>query len=754
MAEEEPAEQQSFMNRMMSKIPKIPNLPKLLGNPKESFGDTSLKACMMPPPVLQDIPDIDENTQYYLNEVKKTLDADVIQPYIALGADLPHLLADGFEQFFNDNARYKEIMHSYIGDRVIIDMNYVISTNIPNSNNRLSPSQKGGTTCDGKPQVDWESIIRSFLPLTTFNPEDYVLKFGSTSTESSGDDIEVNTKTQIKATADGIKEELINKFSRKNGATFYEINTYIENLLYVIYTAYFSVRPHTIDIRNIENINITPILSKAIDTYIAENSKLVGGDGEEEGGGGGEGDKPPPKTGMFSSLRNTLKNTQSAIANKANAIQTDTLKRMSDVKNNVQDAAKQFKDKPVTSIKNAFKYTFRPKAVRSCTEKNKTVGKHQPSTYNMRRIVTDADVYAGQEINSILCKQKDTLKKLCVDVVLHHLSVYLEDVSHDTILFKKTKESYISCISTFCETIPDEIAYKMIEKYLFEDKTSITTFMGTLAQSGFSFETLVSTYDPYASIDFTFTSAKPVPELAKAEIKGGINSTELKYDFNPVKYNTVGPTFQTILSTVSSLIGFDAIYGATRALPRLVFTHLKEVVHLGIVNKPVLTKIFGLFDEVVFRSVDAINNQFEKSVNDIPKIMCRYLISKHSRTSILIQDSIFQYNHFLMSIQTEKTPTANSTVEKSITDNMIGFFIYHSIRHSIDKSTTIDKIYSEYAQKVTGLKYKTWADHPLASYFNKLTNGVVRGGKPRKTRRLRRRKTRNKRKPNRSRRYR
>ena len=726
------------MNRMMSKIPKIPNLPKLLGNPKESFGDTSLKACMMPPPVLQAIPDIDENTQYYLNEVKKTLDADVIQPYIELGDDLPHLLADGFEQFFKDNARYKEIMANYIGDTVINDMNYVISTNIPNSNNRLSPSQKGGTTCDGKPELDWESIIRSFLPLTTFNPSDYVPKFGSTSTESSGDDIEVNTKKQIKATADGIKEELIQKFSRKNGATFYQINTYIEQLLYFIYRAYFSVRPHTIEIRKIVNTNITTILSDAITQYLNLSSKVVGGGGDDE-----VGDNPPPapKESFFTRMKK-----------KANDIQANALKRVSDLKTNVQDAAKQLTDDS--------KKAFISKPVRSCTEKNKTVGKHEPSTYNMRQIEKGADVYVGQKINSILCKQKDKLKTLCVDVVLHHLSVYLEDVSPDTILFKKTKDSYISCISKFCETIPDEIAYKMIEKYLFDDK-ELDTVMRQLSQDQYSF-------DPYTDIQFTFNSSKTVSELAKSQnIKSGIDSTELKYDFNPAKYNTVGPTVQTILSTVSSLIGFDATYGATRALPQLVFTHLKEVVHLGIADKTVLTKIFGVFDEVVFRSVDAINNQFAKSVNDIPKIMCRYLISRHSRTSKLIKSSIEQYNQIYLMIP------GDASRKGTIMQNMMGFFIYHSLRHSIDRSlkiSDIHTIYLDYATKVTGIKYNTWEKHPLESYFRlksqlpKALMDVVGkiykdvstsgGGKPRKTRRLRRRKTRNKRKPNRSRRYR
>ena len=57
----------------------IPSLP-----PNES----SLRECIMPPPKLQLIPDMDANTQNYFEKIKIELDDKVIRQYEDLGNDL------------------------------------------------------------------------------------------------------------------------------------------------------------------------------------------------------------------------------------------------------------------------------------------------------------------------------------------------------------------------------------------------------------------------------------------------------------------------------------------------------------------------------------------------------------------------------------------------------------------------------------------------------------------------------------------
>ena len=111
MSEPEQGEKKSFGFPKMSlpkmSLPQMPNLPGLIGKPKDGFGDQSLRECIMPPTNLQNVPDIDVNTQiYYDSKIKPALDTDVIQPYIKLGGDLPHIMAAGFRQFFVKNKRY------------------------------------------------------------------------------------------------------------------------------------------------------------------------------------------------------------------------------------------------------------------------------------------------------------------------------------------------------------------------------------------------------------------------------------------------------------------------------------------------------------------------------------------------------------------------------------------------------------------------------------------------------------------------
>jgi hypothetical protein len=701
------------MSSISSLMPKIPNL---LGNNK------SLHDCMMPPTTLKTVPDMDVNTQKYLDIIKGKIDANVIAPYIELGDGLPHLLADGFEQFFKGNDNYKQIMGRNIGGSVTRSMAYVIRSNASKFDGLLRDeplTQTGGMTCEGKPPFDWRSLI-PFYPNTTYAVKPKKEEKPPTSNE------EKNMENQ----AESLEELIMDRFSRKKGASFSEINAYIEQLLMYIYGGYSEIRPHTSQVRKIIDAQINAIIANAVKKYISSNNKQAGGappedgekpveDGEDEGAdddgekpvADGEGEAPPAevpkKTGFFSNIGNKIKNrTKSALS----AVKS----KATTLKNKATKEIRDFKNAPISKIKSITKNAFLPKKMLDCETKGESVSEDKPSTYDGAKLMRESDLYTGQKINAVLCQHKDTLKPLCVSIVLHHLSKYLEDVSPGSPLFESTKDAYIFCISTFCEQLPEKVAFQMVLKYLFE--TEKTGFIQMISLNTFKYEEMLKSYEPFAHIDFKFNSSKSVSSLAPPpNIRRGIESSELKYEFDPKTFNDEGKSVQSISAFLTALSGISLSYGDTRALPRLVFKHLTEIVDVGIKNKETLEKICNLFDETVFRSVDAINNQLVKRANEIPLIMCRYLVSKRSLTTEIIESAIDKYQGTLMFIE-------RAGISPTIMNDMIGFYIYHTLRHKIDPSLRIkdiNTIYSDYVAKVINVPFKTWESHPLESVFRR-----------------------------------
>lgn len=699
------------MSSISSLMPKLPNL---LGN------NQSLHDCMMPPTKLKIVPDMDVNTQKYLDIIKGKIDTNVIAPYIELGDGLPHLLADGFEQFLKGNNNYKEIMGRNIGGSVTRSMSYVIRSNASKFYGLLSDEplmQTGGTTCEGKPPFDWRSLI-PFYPNTT-----YALK-----TKKEEKPPASNEEKNMENQAESLEELILDRFSRKKGASFSEINTYIENLLMYIYGGYNEIRPHTSQVRKIIDKQINAIIANAIKKYISSNNKQGGGappkgeaedadepdadaDEDADANGAVEGEAPPAevpkKTGFFSNIGSKIKNTTKSALSSVKSKSTT-------LKNKLTKEIREVKNAPFSKTKSVAKKTFLPKKMLDCETKGESVSEDKPSTYDGTKLIRESDLYAGQKINAVLCQHKDTLKPLCVSAVLHHLSKYLEDVSPGSPLFESTKDAYMFCISTFCEQLPEKVAFQMVLKYLFE--TEKPGFIQMISLNTFKYEDMLKSYEPFKHIDFEFNSSKGVSSLAPPpSIRRGIESSHLKYEFDPKTFNDEGKSVQSISAFLTALSGITLSYGDTKALPRLVFKHLTEMIDVGIKNRETLEKICNLFDETVFRSVDAINNQLVKRANEIPLIMCKYLVSKRSLTTDIIESAIDKYQGTLMFIERAGIPP-------TVMDNMIGFYIYHTLRHKITPSLRIEDmntIYSDYIAKVTNIPYKTWESHPLESVFRR-----------------------------------
>jgi hypothetical protein len=683
-------------------IPKMPSMSNLMGS-----GNTSEHDCMIPPPTLQRVPDMDANTAQFYETTKQKLDSIIIQPYIDLGDNIPHILADGFEQFFKDNKKYQEMICQNIGDSVQRSMGYVVRSNGSEFQKGL---MKGGNTCDGNPPFDWHSLIPG---MPNFS---YTLKKQE---EEKSDDKKI--QEQIKSVGQAISELILPRFSKNTGVTYSDINAYNTHLLDYIYRQYNDSRPFTSSVRNIINSEINKFLSDAINAFISSINQTGGApEGEGEAPAGNEPVQPAPagkKPGFFSKFGSTLKN---KAAEKLNSVTqgVNSLKdKASEKIQNLANAAKEFKKKPFSSMANFAKSTFMPKDTVECAAKHEEILSYKPDTYDMEKITSDADKYVGQNINSILCKHKETLTPLCENIVLYYLSEYLKDVSPGSPVFESTKTAYINSIGVFCENIPEDIAFKMIYKYLFE--TDLDNFMTILSSDLFKIENIIIKYEPFANIDFKFESAKTVTPLAeKPNIRKPLaDSSELRYTFSPAELNNSN---NDVVSQTTSAVGHMLLgnsiqftYGDAKALPRLVFKYLAETVDIAIKNKETLPKIYKLFDDAVYRSVDAINNQLKNEKN-LTTIMCKYLISTRSRTKELIESAINTYDRLLFAINHYNFTT------KSLT-NLMGFYIYHTLHHTINpklKSTDINTIYSEYAKKVD-LKYKDWNNNPLQLLFNK-----------------------------------
>ena len=685
----------------MPKMPSMPKLPNLTGS-----GNPSLHDCMMPPTILQRVPDMDANTAQFYETTKQKLDVIVIKPYIDLGDNIPHILADGFQQFFKENKHYEEMVCKNIGDSVQRSMGYVIRSN--GSKFEKSLIQKGGTTCDGNPPFDWRSLIPG-MPNWSYP----LKKSEEEKTEEKPD--EKQLQEQIKTVGQAIAEFILPRFSKNNGATYSEINAYIERLLDYIYRQYNKTNPRTNIIRKIVDSEIHGFLADTINKFIASVNQSGGAEEApvEEA--------PAKKPGFFSRVGNTLKKKANEKMESASQGLTSLKAKAASKLKNASNAAMEFKRNPLTSIKNFSKNTFIPKNVRECGTKNEEILPYKPDTYDMQKISSESDKYVGQNINAILCQHKETLKPLCVDIVLHHLSEYLKDVSPGTPLFESTKKAYIECIGVFCEQLPEDIAFKMIHKYLFE--TDVSNFLEILSSQNFKVENIMEKYDPFANIEFKFESNKTVTALAgEPNIRKPLaDSTELRYTFAPIEFNK---SKENVISQATSTVGkmllgnsVQLSYGDTRALPRLVFKYLVENVDIAIKNTETLNKICKLFDEAVYRSVDAINNQLKTDTN-LTIIMCKYLISRRSITKGVIESSIKAYNDLFSIIENSKiSPDSLNNMMK----NMMGFFIYHAFYHKLNpnsKTTDIYTIFEEYAKKMN-FEIKRWNNHPLETIFKK-----------------------------------
>lgn len=779
---EEPPAKKGFMSNLpqmslpkMPSLPKIPNLPGLLGKPSSEFGDQSLRECIMPPTNVKSIPNIDENTQKYYSDVKPALDTDVIKPYEDLGPDLPLILAYGFQQFFAKNERYKEFVCTCVANSVAINMGYVIETNSKSFHDLLNGVQRGGSTCDGSPPFDFKSLIPGF------GLGNYALSTTGTISEESAPPPDAGKKVaDYKASvADALKNSMVKRFSKEvNGATFYQINSHIEYLLYTIYSLYNEQYPHTDEIRKLVNKDINQTMAGAILKYIEDVQK-----------GGDPGDPPAKSKGFsFSGLADSLKNKAAELKNaanqkaaelknKANQKMTSLGDKLTSAKERATQGATSFIKNPIGSIKKAL--TVKPSV--DCKSANEFVAEYYGSTYNYSKIVSDVDKYVGQSINKILCGHKETLMDLCNKVVKYHLYEYLKEVEKDGPLFKFTKEAYIYCIAKFCQQLPEDIAFKMIYKYMFTE--NLNEFSTNFLTSDFEFINLAKANIPFENVQFEFASTPLNISIQNPDIKqSSKESAQLKYTFDPADFNKEVkiPLAETISGLIKTATGTSVSYGVTRALPTLVFKHLVEVTNTGIAKQEVISEIFKIFNESIYRSVAAVNTQFQKDIGNgvIMKIMCKYLISKHTITSKLIENAIKAYNDMY------KIVTAGNKNEKYVNElnNLKGFYIYHSFRHMLDRTldqTHFNDIYSDYMNqmpKPTATDTKPipdkWTDHPLSWIFTgPLTNfhtallAIV--GKPysqkwvseyklfggRKTRRLKhpilkkRRKTRRPRKP-------
>ena len=703
----------------LPQLPKIPNLPGLIGKPKEDFGDKSLHECIMPPTNLQNIPDIDVNTQnYYDSKIKPALDTDVIQPYKNLGGDLPHILAAGFRQYFVNNDRYKEYICNCIGSSVERSMGYVIETNSKSFQNLL---QKGGSTCNGDPPFDFSNFIKG-IP-------SYALNKSGESKNTPTDP--ANISKQL--VADSLSKEMADRFAKKNGATLLEINNHIDYLLYLIYHIYNKQFPHTSIIRKLIDTNINKEVSSAILDYIKDvktsnGDTMKGGEGEGEGEGA---EAPAKKPGFFSGLKDRAKqaaenakkklsDAKQAVSDKASALQTGAI-----------DAAKAIKRDPLGAMSSFAKSAFSIKPSPGCEGKNDTVADYKPSTYQMHKLIQQSDNYAGTQINAVLCQHKDTLKQLCSEIVQFHLYDYLKEVPENGPLFNSTKNAYIYCIAKFCEQLPEDVAFKMIYKYMFT--TEYNVFSTDLLKPEFEFDTLVEKNEPFSIVNFIFKSDKNVTDVVSPTVKPynqTPDSPELKYLFDPEKLNGELniPLFETITSFIESQAKFSLTYGGTKALPRIVFTHLKEVTYNSIINQDVIEKIFKIFDETIYRSVDAVNNQFKTDIQNANMItvMCKYLISKHSITSKVIDSAMKAYNDMYKVVITRKKDTNLDELNK-----LKGFYVYHTLRHMMDRNlihTDFEKLYEDYATTILKIparddKNMIWKSHPLRWVFSEsLTN--------------------------------
>lgn len=355
---------------------------------------------------------------------------------------------------------------------------------------------------------------------------------------------------------------------------------------------------------------------------------------------------------------------------------------------------------------------------KDCGTKNDEVFKYKPSTYDKTKMIRESEKYAGAKINSILCPHSDTLKGLCTSIILHHLPKYLQDVSVGSPLFESTKQAYIYCIKAFCQQLPEQIAFKMIHKFMFD--SNFRNFLDIFASSEFKFDQITQKYEPFSDVNFEFVSSKTVSELVPPpEINTGIESAELKYEFDPIEFNKESRFVQTITSFAKMVSSAPLSYGDTKALPKLAYKYMKEIIEIGVSDNEILGKLYGVFDEAVFRSVEAVNQQFINKPDQIPIIMCKYLITEHSLTSDIIKSSIKAFadmNNALV--------TSNQLINL---DHMMGFYIYHSFRHKMDpslKHDQIGQIYSDYAKMVSELTIKEWKLHPLQSIFKSI-NGYI-----------------------------
>jgi hypothetical protein len=153
---------------------------------------------------------------------------------------------------------------------------------------------------------------------------------------------------------------------------------------------------------------------------------------------------------------------------------------------------------------------------------------------------------------------------------------------------------------------------------------------------------------------------------------------------------------------------------------------LVEVTNNGITQEDVIKTIFEIFNKSVYRSVNAVNAQFQKDIenNKLIPMMCKYLISKHTITSKLIENAIKAYNYMYNVVTSHKKYETYTNELK----HLKGFYIYHSFRHMLDRKLGQDdfgKIYSDYMKQMpenpSGEEkpaiYKEWGGHPLASIF-------------------------------------
>lgn len=721
-------------------LPKIPNLPGLIGKPSEEFGDKSLRECIMPPHKLQSVPDVDENTQKYYDDVKPALDMYVIQPYKDLGTDLPQILADGFRQFFDKNERYKEFICTCVGNSVGLNMGYVIKSNSKAFQDLLngvkkggkSGGQRGGSTCSGSPPFDISSL---------FGRPTYGTQEQQQPTIGTNEKVSANKK----AVSNSLKDTMIKRFSKEKGATFSDINAHIEYLLYTIFRTYDKYYPHTKEIRKLIDRDINTTVANAILTYIGDVQKgggkedppeIPGEMTEEKGGPPPEEAKPEeatpeeatteeakPKSGFLSGFANSMKNKASAAS-----------KKMGEKANSAKEGLKSFAKNPLGAMSSFAKSAFSKQSDPNCKANNESLLESDPATYNWYKITMMCDRYVGQSINSILCTHEPTLKQLCNGVVKYHLYEYLKTVDSEGPLFKFTKNAYIYCIAKFCEQLPEDIAFKMIYKYIFKDNWS-SVFMTNFLEPDFGFEQLVKSNSPFEVVKFEFKSEKKITDIQAPIITDASktkDSAQLKYTFNSEKFNAEIkiPLIEIISTMIKSGTGTTVTYGLTPALPTLAFKHLVEVTKNGILQQDVMEPIVTLFNESIYRSVDAVNTQFITDIgnNTLITTMCKYLISKHSITSKLIESAMKSYNDMYNVVVTSDTKKAEAN-QKQL-QQLKGFYLYHSFRHMIDRSLNqhdFNTIYSDYMKIIPtsseGQNVMNWQDHPFHGIFSvHLTN--------------------------------